>query len=184
MMMSKINWEQLAQQIGSIKEDPILGKHERGGDDVARKALELILGNDFIQDAVAYYVEDSKGTELVLSILRLLRSVAAMNHCYEIYHADGNIERRRHALALLAYIADYHALGWVAEFLEHPDEEVNILSIWILDNLLLKYELEQPELFRLMLEKAEQHTSQRVRSQLAELSVRERFEALFLESNS
>jgi hypothetical protein len=182
-MMTKINWEQLALQIESIKDDPILGKHERGGNDVARNALELILGKEFIQDAVDYYVKGGKGTELVLSILRLLRSVSAMNRCYEIYQAEGNTERGR-ALELLAQIADYHALVWVAEFLEHPDEDVNVLSIWILDNLLLKYELDQPEMFRLMLEKAEQHTSQRVRSQLADLSVQERFEALSLESNS
>lgn len=182
--MTKIDWEQLALQIGSIKDDPILGKHERGGDEIARNALEIILGKDFIQDAVDYYVKGGAGIELVLSILRLLHPVLAMNRCYEIYQVEGNIEIRHHALELLVYIADYHALSWVAEFLEHPDEDVNVLSIWILDTLLLKYELEQPEKFRLTLEKAEQHISQRVRSQLAELSLRERFEELSLESDS
>ena len=181
--MTGIDWEELALQIGSLRDDPVLGKHERGGNEIARKALELILSEEVMREAVDYYVEGGSGGETVLSVLRLLRPLSAMQRCYEIYQSGADIETRRHAVELLAHIADYRALAWAAEFLEHPDEGINVLSIWILNNLLLTLELEQPEAFRLLLEKAEQHPSQRVRSELVDLSVRERFEALVRDPN-
>jgi len=152
-----------------------LGVHVHGGDDIAREALEVILGERFLKDAVDDYVRGSAGDEVILSILSLLRPFSAMKRCYEIYRSDANIETRRYALTLLAHVADHRVFSWVHEFLEDSDEDINVAGTWILERMLWAGAVPPVE-FSLLLEQAEQHRSRRVQEQVRDLRIREQFE--------
>jgi hypothetical protein len=62
----------------------------------------------------------------------------------------------------------------VHEFLEDPDEDINVVGTWILERMLWA-DTVPPDEFSLLLEKAEQHQSQRVQEQVQDLRIREQF---------
>lgn len=177
-MKEVIDWEALARQIGAVQENTALGPYsERGGNETARKALVSILGDEFWREAVDSYVAGGRGSEVIRSVLRLLQPRPAMDRCFEIYKSDVEQKSRRYALILLADAADYSVLPWVSEFLGDRDEDINVIATWMLDRLLMGKFQDPPEEFANLLKLAETHPSQRVREQLEDLRVRERFES-------
>jgi hypothetical protein len=175
--MKNVDWEQIARQIGSIQENTPLGRYsELGGSNFARKALIEILGEDLLRDAVDYYVDGGRGSEVIRSILRLIQPRSAMDRCYDIYKSNVDIETRRYALTLLVHFADYSVLNWIYEFLDDPDEDINIWGACTLDQLLQTHWEAPPQEFGDLLDKAEKHSSQRVREQTKDLRIRERLE--------
>ena len=57
---------------------------ERGGDDCARRALELLIGEEKLRATVDYYITHQPGRELARSVLYVVKSWAAMQRCYEL----------------------------------------------------------------------------------------------------
>jgi hypothetical protein len=102
--------------------------------------------------------------------------MAAMQRCYEIYKSDTDIETRRYVLTLLKYVADFRVIDWVDEFLNDPDESINVWGASILDQLLQSSWQQPPTKFRSLLDKAESHPSERVRVVIRDAMVRIRFE--------
>ena len=177
-MLIKVDWEQLARQIGAIEENTALDPYSaRGGSNIARQALVAILGDEFWRSAVDSYVNGERGSEVISSILQLLQPKPAMERCYQIYKSESDSITRRYAVILLVDAADYSVLHWVSEFLNDPDDNFAIAGTWILDRLLFTRSEDPPSEYMLLLERAETHVSQRVREQLNEFNLRERLRA-------
>jgi len=88
-----------------------------------------------------------------------------------IYKSDTDIEKRRLAVELLRVVADRRAMGWITEFLEEADPQIQMWGAGVLDQLLLSGLISEEEAEEL-LEKAEKHANPHVR-EIAD-SIRER----------
>jgi hypothetical protein len=178
-MKETIDWEQVAIQAGAIQDRDSPGQSERGGSEIARKSIEIIIGKDAIRDAVDYYLENGSGGSVIRSVLWLIRPESAMQRCYEIYRSDAPIEIRRNAVHLLKTIGDESILPWVSEFLDDPDEGINLWGANTLDELLLSGFVSPTSEFQELLNKAENHPNQNIQEQIRRLLVRERYEKYF-----
>ena len=85
-----------------------------------------------------------------------------MQHCYEIFRSDRNIDDRRAAVELLRVAADERALGWISEFLEDDDQVIQTWGAGVLDQLLWS-ELVEPEAAEDLLAQAANHKNESVR---------------------
>ncbi len=159
-MSAEIDWQKLSAELGLLKPDG-----EAGGSDDARKALELIIGEDALRASVDHYVAYRRGYELARSVLWQLRPWSAMSHCYEIFKRPKELALRRAAVELLRVVADRRALPWIPEFLDDSDPDIQSWGIGVLDQLLFS-ELLWPEEAEELIKTAELHQSERVREGL------------------
>jgi hypothetical protein len=158
-----INWTEIARAVGAL--DKTNG--EFGGSEMARAALELVLGADLLRQAVDYYVAFEPGSELVRSVLWMLHPWSAMVRCYEIYKGNGSLEDRIMAVELLQVVADSRGIPWISEFLADPEPSIQNCGVGILDQLLWGGGVQEEDCAQL-LELARNHSSPSVR-QRAEL---------------
>ena len=91
-----IDWKRLAEDVGASKDGL-----ESGSSDMARSAIELLIGIENIKQGVDYYVKGGPGAELVRHMIWQLRPLSAMERCFEIYKYDLNLENRRKAVCNL-----------------------------------------------------------------------------------
>ena len=126
----KSNWENIGLKVGSLDGNKQI---ELGGNDLAKKAIAEILGEEWIQTTVDHIVQVKRGSELAMNCLRLLESEKATNYAYEIYK-NSNGERASEAVWLIKQIANPVAFKWVEEFLNDPN--VMIWGFGLLDQLL------------------------------------------------
>src|SRR5262252_8373103 len=112
----EINWDEIATALRREMPDRV-----PAGSDAARRALEMILGEEALRAAVDYYVAQRSASELVRSVLWLLRPWSAMVRCRELAALSNETETRRSAVELLRVVADRRALPWVSEFLDDKD---------------------------------------------------------------
>jgi hypothetical protein len=154
-----VDWETLAQQLGSFRSDG-----EFGGSDLGRQALTLIVGADALRAAVDHYVDGRPGSQLARSVLALLRPAPAMERCLELFRSDSGVETRRTAVELLRVVADARGLGWVDEFLSDPDEGVQVWGAGLLDQLLWSEQVDPAEC-KALLDTMEQHPNPGVQGQ-------------------
>jgi len=160
-MAGKIDWEQLAQQLGTLAPDG-----ERGGSEVAQQAIEALLGEDELRAAVDYYVCDGRGSQVARSVLGLLRPWCAMQRCYEIYKSAAPMSDKEAAINLLCAIADSRAIPWIDEFLADSEAGIQNWGVGVLDQLLWGGGVEEEECAAL-LEVARHHSSHFVRERAA-----------------
>ncbi|MCW1915233.1 hypothetical protein OJ996_16725 [Luteolibacter sp. GHJ8] len=123
----KVDWTRMSEELGG---------GERGGTDLAERALDSILGIELIHGAIDHYINHLPGFELARSFLIHVRSPAAMDYCYRLYKEHPDIECRRAAVELLRMICDRSKLPWVDELLEDPDPSIQALGASMLDQLL------------------------------------------------
>ena len=152
-----IDWQKLSAELGLLKPDG-----EAGGSDDARKALELIIGEDALRASVDHYVACRRGSELARSVLWQLRPWSAMGHCYQIFKGPHELDVRRAAVELLRVVADRRALPWIPEFLNDNDPDIQMWGIGVLDQLLFS-ELIEPEDAEELIKTAGLHRNERVR---------------------
>lgn len=129
-MSETINWKALAEQLGTLRDNG-----EAVEVNSARRAIETLLGEENLRQAVEYYITGEPGSELARDVLKEIRPWSAMKHCYDIYKSDADIGKRRLAVELLRVVADRHAIGWIVEFLEDEDQEIQTWGAGILDQL-------------------------------------------------
>lgn len=132
-MKEKIDWISLGKQVGTGG-----GNIESVSTQDAQRAIEILIGEDNLREAVDYYIDGKPGSELARFVLRQFHPWSAMEYCYEIYKSDKNTERRMFAVELLRAVADKRALQWIDEFLADNDSQIQVLGIEILDYLSLK----------------------------------------------
>ena len=159
-MATEVNWDELR---ATLRLEMIDG--EPAGDDAARRALELILGEEILRESVDYYVALRPARELVRSVLWLLRPWSAMIRCRELSQRPNEIETRRRAVELLRAVADGRALPWVSEFLDDEDAGIQAWGIGVLDQLLWS-ELVEPEEAEEVLERSARHENGAVRDRV------------------
>ncbi len=129
--MKTFNWEEIAESLKLFGEDG-----ERASLNDAKKALEILLGEDNLRGAVDYYISYEPGCELARCVLMMLKPSSAIHRCYEIFTNSKSIEDKRNAVYLLKYISDRRVLPWIQEFIEYPDEGVQNCCVEIIDQLL------------------------------------------------
>lgn len=95
-MSESIDWEALAVQVGALT-----GDQESGGRLYAQRAIEILLGEDNMRQAVDYYILGEPGSELARFVLWQIHPWSAMKHCYDICKSNADIEVRRSAIELL-----------------------------------------------------------------------------------
>ena len=126
----KSNWEDIGLKVGSLDGNKNI---EKGGNDLAKKAFEEILGDEWIKTTVEHIVQVKRGSELAMNCLRLLESEKASVYAYELYKkSDG--EKAAEAVWLIKQIANPIAFKWVEEFLNDPN--VMTWGFGLLDQLL------------------------------------------------
>lgn len=156
-MSIQIDWEKLAETLGLLGENG-----ESGSSEAARRALEVILGEDTLRASVDYYIVGHRGFELVRNVLWQLRPWSAMSYCYEIFRSSRGIEDRRMAVELVRVVADRRALPWVADFLDDQDTQIQAWGVGLLDQLLWS-ELVEPDDAEHLIQLAEAHENEAVR---------------------
>jgi hypothetical protein len=152
-MKEQIDWQALASQLGMLREGG-----ESSGTHRACEALEILLGEDNLRHAVDYYISGKPGSELARSVLWHIRPFSAMRYCYDVFKSDLPVEARRLAVELLRVVADKRAVGWIDEFLNDDDAEIQAWGAGVLDQLLWSY-LVKPEEVEHLLLKAENHSN-------------------------
>ncbi len=158
-MKEEIDWKALAVKLGALDE-----KGESGSDHYARQVIELLLGEDNLQKAVDYYISGEPGSELARSVLWQIRPWSAMKYCYDICKSEKNIETRRSAVELLRVVADERAMGWIDEFLEDEDADIQMWGAGVLDQLMCSRFVEAEDA-KPILQKMEAHANVGVREQ-------------------
>lgn len=136
--------------------------NDAAGDEAARRALEIVLGERALRESVDYYVALRPARELVRSVLWLLRPWSEMIRCRELARPPNEMETRRNAVELLRVVADGRALPWVSEFLDDEDPAIQAWGMGLLDQLLWS-ELVEPDEAENVLRRAERHGSDGVR---------------------
>jgi len=162
--MNLEEWESIARKVGAIDE---CGQ-ECSSSDKSREAIELLLGQENLKEAVHYYISNLPGSALLRGVLWQLHPYSAMEECYKIFNTDENIQSKRDAIELLRVVADRRVLSWVPEFLAFEDEGVQNWAIGIIDQLVfsdLCFEEEVTDI----LESARSHTNQYVREKTEEI---------------
>jgi HEAT repeat protein len=162
-MSIPIDWQALAKELGTIQETG-----ESGSDFDARRALELIIGADELCKAVDWVIHRRPGFALTRGILRVLQSWAAIQHCYNLYRSQDDVQVRRAAVWLLSDIADPQTLAWVEEFLDDADAEIQAWGIHLL-NELVRSSVTELDGSEELLSKAEQHANPHVRERADEI---------------
>jgi hypothetical protein len=166
--MGSIDWNALTAELKTVQQIPAGARAESGGSGLARAALEQILGTQALRDAVDFYVHLDRGSELVRSVLSLIRPWSAMQRCHELFVTDSKLEHRRSAVELLRVICDRRALPWVTQYLDDPDSTIRAWGVGVLGQLLLSglaIEDECSELIAL----AKAHRDSYVREKIAEV---------------
>jgi hypothetical protein len=147
----RTNWDEIRTTLRSE-----MPGREPSSDGAARRALEIVLGEDALRASVDYYVAWGPARELTRSVLWLLRPWSAMLRCRELAQLPNNIETRRSAVELLRVVADRRALCWIPEFLDDDDPDIQNWGIGVLDQLLFS-ELVEPDEAEALLQKAARH---------------------------
>lgn len=144
------NWKELAAKIGSLHQDG-----ESGGEDYAEKALEEILGQEWIEDTVEHSISFKPGREIAMNCLRYIRSKKAVQYAYCIYkNSEG--ERASQAVWLIKHIAHPISFNWIKEFLS--DDNVMDWGIGVLDKLLWEKQIQYSSEAEALLLLAEQRS--------------------------
>lgn len=128
-----IDWERIASSIGGIDRD---GRDRIVGTAGGRRALEVLLGEDNIRDAVDYFISQRPGAFTAEMVLQILKSEVAMERCFEIYKTEPGTARACGAVFVLGCMADAKALPWVREFLEDSDKAVRMNGLAVLQSIL------------------------------------------------
>ena len=143
--MSSIDWEQLAKSVGAITDG-----HESGSNRYAFKAIEALIGEDNIKEAVDYYIKGGPGAVLARFVIWQIHPWSAMEYCYEIYKTDSNLDNRRMAVELLRVAADDRVVPWIKEFLEDQDFGIRTWGFGIVDQLLWSELVEEDDVLDLI----------------------------------
>ncbi|HEV8578899.1 MAG TPA: hypothetical protein VGX68_07420 [Thermoanaerobaculia bacterium] len=172
--MIRIDWEDLAREVGSLSE-----QGEVGGTAYARRALIAILGDSEILSAVQVFIGAGPGSELVRNVLMFLKPRGAMEECFRIFRESQHAQERHLAMALLASIADRSAVRWLDEFLDDSDAVVQSWAARLLFELILEGEVEEAEVEEWVTksERHPNHVVQEIAQQIRE-EYRTRREAL------
>jgi hypothetical protein len=93
----KTNWGDLSKKLGLLRND---GSELYTGQSM--QALEEILGNQWIEDAIDCFIEGRKGNELAIKTVRRISSNKAAQYAYKIFTENKKTDVQKARLALWA----------------------------------------------------------------------------------
>ena len=159
-MGEPIDWVEVSRKIGQDKSIVYSSSF-------AMLAIEQIIGEDVLRQAVDHCVAWGRESELTRHVLWRLRPWSAMQRCHEIVHSDADREDRRAAVGLLTVVGDERVLDWIDEFLADPDDWIQQGAINILDQMLfgggIRYNEPAMEKVERLLISAQTHPNPHVR---------------------
>lgn len=123
----QIDWRVVAEQVGDDN-----GACTASG----RRALEILLGEENLRNAVDYWISQEPGCFTAERVLSVIRSKVAMERCYEIYKTEHGTESASDAVFLLASFADDEALPWIREFLDDSGRNIRWNGLYVLRTIL------------------------------------------------
>ena len=124
-----MNWDELDKRLTSEFNVQGMGTHR------AQKALETILGDEWISEAVEKAIDyNGHSSELAMNCLSHISSLKAAKMAYEIYKTDKDEDRRRMSVWLIKHMHVKESYEWIEEFLN--DKEVIGWGLGVLDQLL------------------------------------------------
>ena len=127
----KTDWEALSKKLGVLQAN---GSELYTGQSM--QALEGILGDEWIEHAIDYFIEGGKGNELAIKTVRRIQSNKAAEYAYKIFNENKNSDTRKASLALWA-MSDIRmpiCMQYVEECM--GDENYEPIAIAILRNLI------------------------------------------------
>jgi hypothetical protein len=116
-----IDWRALALEIGDLNLD---GNEKGSGTESGQRALELIIGEQNIREAVDHWTSLAPGAYTAEKMLLIIGSTVAMEYCFEIYKTEPNTQRAGLALFLLSEMADSRFMQWARELMEDSNDGV------------------------------------------------------------
>lgn len=122
-MRMAIDWRAIGHQVGDLSADG--SERNAGSTDSARRALELIIGEDNIREAVDQWTSLEPGADTAEKTLLIIRSTVAMEYCYEIYKKEPNSKRAGLAIFLLSEMADSRFMRWARELMDDSSTRWN-----------------------------------------------------------
>jgi hypothetical protein len=131
--MTIIDWKALAEQIGGLQPD---GSDRTVGTQGGRRALEILIGEENLREAVDCFISLRPGAFTAEMVLKIIESEIAMNRCFEIYRTEPGTDRACSAVFLLGSMANDKALPWVREFLEDSNQAVRLNGLRVLQCIL------------------------------------------------
>jgi hypothetical protein len=131
----KTNWEQLSRQLGVLKDD---GSELYQGAN-SSEALEIILGDEWLQHALDTFIEGAPGNELAIKTLRFTNSERVAKMAYKIYtdNKDSNQQKASLAVWALSDIRTPISLDYVQEIILRP--EYQSIAFSVLRNLIFDH---------------------------------------------
>jgi HEAT repeat protein len=164
-----IDWKTIATQVGDITPE---GREKGSGTESGRRALEILIGEENLRDAVDHFISLEPGAFTAEMIMKIIRSKIAMSRCHEIFRSEPNTDRACSAVFLLGSIADCTALPWIPDFLENGSEPIRLNGLRVLQNILYDYNALSDEdlaTAKQYLDKATSDPSPTVRERAAEI---------------
>ena len=128
-----INWRAIATEVGDLNPD---GSERGSGTESGKRALEVLIGEENIRDAVDHFISLEPGAFTAEMVLQIIRSEIAMNRCLEIYKTEPGTNRACSAVFLLGCMADHRTLSWVREFLDDSNMAIRLNGLRVLQNVL------------------------------------------------
>lgn len=136
MCVDNIIWEEVAKKVGAIDANA----HECGAStQMVLEAIEYILGEENLCNAVHKYVRFDPGSEFYRLTLNFIKPWSGMVECYHIYKNNKLLEEKRAAVELLRFICDARAIRWVVDFLRDDDPEIQRWGFAIVEQLYISY---------------------------------------------
>jgi hypothetical protein len=123
----KTDWQALSKKLGVLKED---GSEMYQGIN-SSQALEEILGDEWLQDAIDTFIEGKPGNELAIKTLRFIYSPKAAAMAFKIYNDNKDIDPQKASLAVwaLSDIRTRESLDYVEEIIKRPEYEAAAFSV-------------------------------------------------------
>jgi hypothetical protein len=104
--------------------------------DSGRRVLEVVLGNELLEEAVELVADYRVGSSAAESLLGVVRSRHATEYCYRRRDAECDPEKRRGFAHALRCCAHSIALSWIDSLWTDPDENVEILASKMLEGMI------------------------------------------------
>lgn len=149
----RTNWPELATNLESINHE---NDSQKGGQHFAEKAVEIILGKEWLIDTVEYAISNEPGSELAMNCLKHIRSASACKYAYEIYKSSSG-DRANMAVWLIKHIANKVSFDWIDEFLDDPN--VVGFGLGVLDQLLWTKEINYDNNVEQLFQKASKNSN-------------------------
>jgi hypothetical protein len=123
----KTDWQALSKKLGVLKDD---GSELYEGIN-SSQALEEILGDEWLRDAVNAFIEGTPGNELAIKTLRLIYSPRAAAMAFNIYneYKDTNFDKANIAVWALSNIRTKDSLDYVEEIIKRPEYETQAFAV-------------------------------------------------------